>query len=126
MYARCCGRFTAGRDGAVPAPDAESLMRSRYTAYVRRDVDHLRATWDRATHPARLDLDDDVTWLALEVLDADADPAAGSATRAGGRTAAVTFVATYRGADGRVRRMRERSRFVRRGDRWFYVDGDVG
>lgn len=113
-YAACCGRYLADR--ATPAPDAESLMRSRYTAYVLRDTGYLRATWDAATRPARLDLDDDVTWLGLEVR--EHVPA--------GDTAQVAFVATYRGPDGRVRRLVERSRFVRRGGRWSYVDGEVG
>ena len=117
-FARCCGRWT-GPD-APPAPDAESLMRSRYSGYVRRDVAHVRATWDVSTRPRELDLDDGPQWLGLQVLSAQ------DAGTAGGRPAAVVeFVATYRGDDGRVRRMRERSRFTRRGDRWFYVDGDV-
>ncbi|HRZ89595.1 MAG TPA: SEC-C metal-binding domain-containing protein, partial [Spirochaetia bacterium] len=31
-YSACCGPVIAG---AVPAPTAEALMRSRYTAYVK-------------------------------------------------------------------------------------------
>lgn len=111
-FARCCGRWT-GPD-ALPAPDAESLMRSRYCGYVRKDVAHVLATWDASTRPRDLDLDGP-EWLGLEVLSAGEQ----------GTTAHVEFVATYRGDDGRVRRMRERSRFARRGGRWFYVDGDV-
>ena len=33
-YADCCGRFVDHFD-AAPAPDAEHLMRSRYSAFVR-------------------------------------------------------------------------------------------
>ena len=54
------------------------------------------------------------TWLGLEVR-------AHQVT--GADAAEVEFVARYR-VDGRAVRMRERSRFVREGGRWFYVDGD--
>jgi SEC-C motif-containing protein len=36
VYADCCGRFVDHFDTA-PAPDAEQLMRSRYSAFVRED-----------------------------------------------------------------------------------------
>lgn len=110
-FARCCGRYTG--PGASPAPDPESLMRSRYSGYVRGDVAHLLATWHRATRPRRLTLDAGPQWLGLQVLSA----------ASAGDTGTVAFVATYRGADGRVRRMRERSTFRRVGGRWLYVDG---
>ncbi|PSD27176.1 hypothetical protein C7E18_09980, partial [Stenotrophomonas maltophilia] len=40
-YPVCCGRFHAGE----AAPDAERLMRSRYSAYVRGLAGYLRHTW---------------------------------------------------------------------------------
>ena len=40
-YAACCGRFHAGE----AAPDAERLMRSRYSAYARGLADYLRQSW---------------------------------------------------------------------------------
>jgi SEC-C motif-containing protein len=48
----CCGRYHAGE----AAPDAEALMRSRYSAYVLGLEDYLRATWHPSTCPATLDL----------------------------------------------------------------------
>ena len=36
-YEACCGPIVAG----APAPTAEALMRSRYSAYVKRDIAHL-------------------------------------------------------------------------------------
>lgn len=111
-FAACCGRYLGS---GVPAPDAESLMRSRYTAFVRGDVAHLLATWHASRRPASLDLDAGVKWLGLDVkrhraLDAD--------------HAEVEFVARSR-VQGRGQRLHERSRFVREGAWWFYVDGDV-
>lgn len=107
----CCGRYL---DHDTPAPDAESLMRSRYSAFVRERADYLLATWHASTRPALLELDGAAKWLGLEirsqrVLDAD--------------HAEVEFVARYREA-GRAARLHERSRFVREAGRWCYVDGD--
>lgn len=117
-YGDCCGRYlepadTAGAP-APAAPDAESLMRSRYTAFVRERADYLLATWHASTRPAALDFDTGARWLGLEVR---------AAPPADGDRAEVEFVARYRVA-GRAVRLHERSRFVREGGRWFYVDGD--
>lgn len=99
------------------APTAEALMRSRYTAYVRRDLPYLLRTWHPSTRPAALGLDH-TAWLGLEVIAADAG---GPDDDAG----VVTFVASYEGADGSVETLRETSRFVREDCSWLYVDGDI-
>jgi SEC-C motif-containing protein len=108
----CCGPRLAGFQ---PAPDAEALMRSRYTAYVQGDRNYLLATWHGSTRPASLDLDPVVRWLGLEVK---------SHQSTGADRAEVVFVARYRSA-GRGVRLHERSRFVRENGCWFYLDGDV-
>ena len=112
-YAQCCGRFIVAFD-TVPAPTAEALMRSRYSAFVLQDAAHLLATWHASTRPASLEFDPSAKWLGLEVR-------AHQAT--GADTAEVEFVARYR-LEGRAVRLHERSRFVREDGRWFYVDGD--
>jgi SEC-C motif-containing protein len=99
----------------VLAPDAERLMRSRYSAFVYERADYLRATWHPSTRPASVDFETGVKWLGLEVRDHQLT---------GDHTAEVTFVARYRLPSGAVR-MHERSRFVQEDGRWFYVDGDV-
>ena len=111
--ADCCGRYLDHFD-TTPAPDAQRLMRSRYSAFVLQRRDYLLATWHTSTRPATLDFELDARWLGLEVrsqrmLDAD--------------HAEVEFVARYRVA-GRAVRLHERSRFVREAGRWLYVDGD--
>jgi SEC-C motif-containing protein len=112
-YADCCGRFV-DHFNDVPAPDAEHLMRSRYSSFVLEQADYLLATWHSSTRPASLDFDAGAKWLGLEVREHKTT---------GADTAEVEFVARYR-VDGRAVRLHERSRFVREDGRWFYVDGD--
>jgi SEC-C motif domain protein len=114
----CCGPLIDG----VPAATAEALMRSRYSAHVLGNVDYIVDTHDVAGRAA---IDRDAVarwargseWLGLRIV----------AREAGGREDArgvVEFEASYR-ADGTTRVHHERSRFVRRDGRWYYVDGDV-
>jgi SEC-C motif-containing protein len=112
-YAGCCGRYVDHFNDA-PAPDAEHLMRSRYSAFALERADYLLATWHSNTRPASLDFDAGAKWLGLEVREHKVT---------GADAAEVEFVARYR-LDGRAVRMHERSRFAREDGRWFYVDGD--
>jgi len=112
-HAACCGRYLDDF-AATPAPDAESLMRSRYSAFVLGQRDYLLSTWHASTRPSEITLDPAAKWLGLQVrsqrlLDAD--------------HAEVEFIARYR-EGGRAVRLHERSRFVQESGRWFYVDGD--
>ena len=114
-YAECCGRFHAGEQHLL-APDAERLMRSRYSAYVRGLTDYLLATWHPSTRPAALEPDPPgLKWLGLELRRHE---------RQDEDHATVSFVARSK-LGGRAHRLQETSRFVREGGRWFYVDGDV-
>ncbi|MDR2871677.1 MAG: SEC-C domain-containing protein [Xanthomonadaceae bacterium] len=112
-YAQCCGRYHAGED----APDAERLMRARYSAYVMGDTGYLLASWHPGTRPARSELEEPpgapVAWLGLTV----------ECHRATSETAAeVEFLVRYRRGGGRAVRMREHSRFIRENGIWFYLD----
>lgn len=116
--AACCGPILGG----APARTALALMRSRYTAYATRAMDHIVATHDPAT---RGDLDVDAasqwshqtTWQGLEIVK----------TEAGGEgddTGVVEFV--VRGVTQNVPfAQRQRSSFRKVDDRWFYVDGKM-
>jgi SEC-C motif-containing protein len=112
-YADCCGRYIEHWD-EQPAPDAESLMRSRYSAFVRENASYLQATWHTSQRPEQLDFDASTKWLGLEVKDFQVT---------GQDSAEVEFVARYR-VGGRAVRMHERSRFVCEEGRWYYVDGE--
>ena len=106
----CCGLYHSGQ----PAPDAESLMRSRYSAFVLERASYLLATWHARTRPATLSFEPHARWLGLEVR---------AHVSTGPAAAEVEFVARMRVA-GKAVRLHERSRFVHEGGRWFYVDGD--
>ena len=112
LYRDCCGRYHAG----ASAPDAQTLMRSRYSAYVLGDRDYLLRTWHTSTRPQHLELDaaGAIRWLGLvirqyQVIDAD--------------HAQVEFVARSRVGGGPATRLHEISHFVREDGRWYYVDG---
>ena len=113
-YAQCCGRYI-DHFAQCPAPDAESLMRSRYTAFVREDAAYLLATWQAAHRPARLDFEPGTRWLGLQVL---------RHARQCDDRATVAFIARSKVA-GRAQQLAETSRFVRESGQWFYVDGDL-
>ncbi|MEO7391926.1 MAG: YchJ family metal-binding protein [Ramlibacter sp.] len=98
------------------APDAETLMRSRYTAHVLCDARYVLETWHPKTRPAAdVELEAGPKWLGLEVREHQMVDAT---------HAEVEFVARYR-IDGRAVRLHERSRFVRQDGRWYYLDGDI-
>lgn len=113
-YRDCCGRYL---ERGEPAPTAEALMRSRYSAYVAGDEAYLLATWSPATRPAALNLGDDTAtrWIGLQVKRHEQQDAS---------HAIVEFVARYK-INGRAHRLHEISRFVCEAGRWLYVDGET-
>jgi SEC-C motif domain protein len=111
-YDACCGRWHAGE----PAPDAETLMRSRYVAFSLGNESYLLATWHSSTRPAGVPFHRDQKWLGLQIV---------AARTTGTNTAEVEFIARYRVRGSSAARHHEHSRFVREGDRWFYIDGDL-
>lgn len=114
-YADCCGRFHSG-PLHLQAPDAEALMRSRYSAFVRDLTGYLLATWHTSTRPSALEANPEgLRWLGLEVRRHNVQDA---------DHATVEFVARSK-LGGRAQRLQETSRFVREGGRWFYVDGEM-
>jgi len=117
-YDACCGRYLGG----LPAPSAERLMRSRYSAYVLGRIDYLKAT----TLPAQqhsLDLQAmrqwsaSSTWLGLEIENAQL---------LGGRPehALVSFTARWHDQQG-AHAQHERLAFVQCDGTWYFIDPTV-
>ena len=108
-YASCCGRLHAG----APAPTAESLMRSRYSAFAVGDAGYLLRTWYPSARPRTLSLDPERRWTRLAILE----------TRDGGlfdATGTVQFRAMYL-QQGQRGVLAETSRFVRQDRHWTYL-----
>lgn len=106
----CCGPIVRNER---PADTAEELMRSRYTAYVLGDVDHVFRSWHPATRPDDLAELPAVEWQGLEIVqtvDGGPDDDYG----------VVEFRARHAGGT-----LHEHSRFSRRAGRWVYRDGDI-
>ncbi len=114
----CCGPIIAG----APAPTPEALMRSRFTAYVRGDLDHIenshasevRDTFNLSVAESTAS---SVEWVSLTISD----------TTAGGDdddTGTVEFSARFK-KDGELQVHHERSNFRRENGRWVYVDGKM-
>jgi SEC-C motif-containing protein len=113
LYSECCGRYHAG-PLHLQAPNAEALMRSRYSAYVRGLADYLIDTWHASSRPPAIEPNPPgLRWLGLEVRRHEARDA---------DHATVEFVARSKLA-GRAQRLHETSRFVREQGRWYYVSG---
>lgn len=114
----CCARYHRGE----AAPTAEALMRSRYTAYVRGEIDYLVETHDPATRSS-IDRDAmaawsrDTEWLGLEIV-------AKEYGAAGDARGMVEFIARGK-TKGKAFTQRERSRFRKIDGRWVYVDGKI-
>ena len=116
----CCGPYLAG---TVPAPTAEALMRSRYSAFATRNVDYLeetllpetRADFDRGEIEAWAK---NSLWTGLEVRSTEGGGA-------GDEEGIVEFIAHFT-MNGKPQSHQETSRFAKRDGRWYYVDGVLG
>lgn len=111
--ADCCGAIH--ERGAGLGKAAVTLMRARYTAYVRCDERFLLGSWHPETRPATVPFDRRMRWLGLEIV----ETIDGTGLDNEG---IVEFRARYerRAGPGEVH---ERSRFVRVGGQWRYLDG---
>jgi SEC-C motif-containing protein len=116
-FAECCGPALSG---AAAAATPEALMRSRYTAFVKHDVDYIyktiapgqRGDFDRQ---AVDDWSRNSEWLGLDII----------ATEKGGptdETGTVEFAARFK-EKGQERRHDELATFVKIDGRWYFEDG---
>ena len=114
----CCLPVIAGRG---KAPTAEALLRARYTAFMRQDIDFIFSTHHSRTRAEvkREEIEDwskNSEFLSLKILESQAGGAADP-------QGTVSFVAQYRGkADGKVVEHAEQSLFEREDGDWRFVD----
>ncbi len=118
-YTLCCEQLLVGEK---PAPTAEALMRSRYTAFSLGAIDYLIDTtapeMRRPDDAAVLNEQTKATvWKGLQVLSTQAGSSEDT-------TGVVEFEAEFTAGD-ESGVLHETSRFRREAEQWFYVDGDV-
>ncbi len=118
-YAACCEPVIRG---TRPAATAEALMRSRYSAYVTGEIDHLGASLqavDREQFDAvsAKSWAETAEWKGLEIV----------ATERGGESdddGVVEFIARYF-ANNQDLEHHERAYFSREDGHWVFVEGRV-
>ncbi|MBN1519487.1 MAG: YchJ family protein [Spirochaetales bacterium] len=116
-YTACCGPIISGDK---PAPSAEALMRSRYSAYALHKIDHVMASCvhdDNIDEEATRRWSEQSTWKGLRILRVE---------RGGpnDQDGLVEFVATYE-QNGLAEEHHETARFVRQDGGWLYESGEV-
>ena len=116
-YENCCGPLINGEKNAETA---EALMRSRYTAYTRAEIEYLLNT----LHPSKKDAYDSESlrkwseesdWHGLEIIE----------TEKGGEeddTGTVEFIARYT-EKGKSSEHHEIADFQKQDGKWFFYDG---
>lgn len=114
-FAECCGPLLAGERAAATA---EALMRSRYTAFARNELDYVMATMGSRQRKAFdaskvAPLNRETSWTGLEIHE----------TAQGGAdddTGEVYFTAHFEHG-GKSGELEEHSLFTRKDGRWLYT-----
>ena len=114
QYAACCEQYISGKK---LAPGPEELMRARYTAHVKQEIDFVVDTHN----PERIkQLDRDATekwaseseWLGLEIIRSETSGSKGT----------VEFIARFRQNETDYDH-HEISSFIKTDGEWFFEDG---
>lgn len=118
-FAKCCEPYISK---AGSAPTAEALMRSRYTAFTKADMDYVTKTHHPKTR-AELDIKGTeqwakaAQWQKLEVVNIEDG-------EQNDESGVVEFKAHYK-LQGETCVLHEVGKFERKQGRWYYVDGDL-
>ncbi len=115
----CCRIYLSGK---ADAPTAEALMRSRYTAYVRHNIDYIEKTHsieerDHLSVEETRKWSEESEWLGLEIHGT-------SKGTADDTTGTVEFTAKYK-QSGMLHEHREKSTFEKTDDKWYFKEGKV-
>jgi len=114
LYLKCCKPYIKG---TYNAPNAEALMRSRYSAYVVHAIDYIIDTClnkENINRDGIVDWSEKSNWLGLKII----------SVKENGDKATVVFEATYE-RKGLKNVHSEIAKFVKKDDRWFYEDGKI-
>ena len=111
----CCLPYIEGK---TPAPTAEALMRSRYTAHVLLAIDYLWNTWspEERIRSSKQDINawaSSCDWLGLRILETQAGQTQDT-------QGLVNFIALFR-QNGQLHEHHEISVFKKAHTGWLYV-----
>ncbi|MBW1893780.1 MAG: YchJ family protein [Deltaproteobacteria bacterium] len=118
-YKDCCEPFLTG---VSSAQTAEALMRSRYTAFSKGEVDYIL----QSLHPDKREQHEEKTirnwalkseWIGLEIVEIDK----GAPDDNEGK---VEFIAKYR-QKGRRESHHELAEFKKENGKWYFYDGQA-
>lgn len=115
LFDECCAQYLEGTD----APTAETLMRARYTAYIRLNKKFLFNTWHPGSRPERLTLlnKNNLVWTGLEIIRVEKGESKD-------KMGVVEFRAKYTSDEGSGY-LHEISNFVKEENHWLYFDGEI-
>jgi SEC-C motif-containing protein len=116
LLTECCQLYIAGHKLPV---SAEALMRSRFSAYASNNAQYLYDTYAKSSQVNQSVADiqqwaEECKWLALEIHHAIESVVESS----------VEFSAYYLN-DDTLCTLREKSRFIKEGEAWRYLDGEI-
>lgn len=116
-YADCCEPIISGKKEAITA---KQLMRSRYTAFTKANVDYLMRSHSAKTRPIKERKSigkwaKSVNWIGLTILDTQDG-------EANDEIGYVEFKALYL-ENGQPQQIHEKSLFQRENGIWVYVSG---
>ncbi len=109
-FVQCCGLYISGQ---ALAPHPETLMRSRYVAFCRNDIEYLKKTWHPETYPEELGQEEPSNWIGLEIIEASEE----------GDEGEVEFKAQLI-YDNKLETLHELSYFDKIEGQWLYHSGD--
>lgn len=121
QYEECCEPFLAGKK---KAPTAEALMRSRYSAYVVKNINYIDETQIAVENEVfnkeeALKWADSSEWVGLEIKKTQKG-------ESNDNTGVVEFVAHYKDkASGTELRHHETSLFQKRDGQWLFREGQI-
>jgi SEC-C motif-containing protein len=108
-YLHCCEPLHKG----LAAINAETLMRSRFSAFALQLNDYLLSSWHPLTRPEQIELEAATQWVRLEIISANNDTHQGS----------VHFKAYYK-EKSEWHLLEETSKFLFENGHWFYHSGN--
>lgn len=117
-YEACCGSIISGKRNAQTCLE---LMKSRYSAYTKADINYLMLSHHSKTRPKQKERmgiklwAESVRWMQLIIV----NTWDGAATDKEGH---VEFKALYF-EDGKIQQIHEKSLFQRENGKWVYVSG---